>query len=171
MNLKKLTLNALFLAIGTVLGQVIPPIFFGMKPGTALVVLFIIILLNDDFKTCMASAFVIGLLSAATTSFPGGQIPNFIDKFVTTAILFFLLKPLKAKLSNQINIVIISAVGTLISGTTFLFLALITVGLPAKFPVLMSLLVLPGCIINSIVGLVLCNAVNLALKRAAIKQL
>ncbi len=171
MKLKKIIVNSLFLAIGTVVGQVIPPVFFGMKPGTGLIMLFIIILLNDDYKTCMASGTVMGILSAAVTAFPGGQIPNFIAQIVTTNILFLLLKPLRNRLNNQITIVLTSAVGTIISGTTFLFLALITVGLPTKLNVLLLSVVLPACFINTIVSSILYNAINSALKRAAIKEI
>jgi ABC-type multidrug transport system fused ATPase/permease subunit len=171
MKLKKIIVNSLFLAIGTVLSQIIPPIFFGMKPGTGLVILFIIILFNDDYKTCMAAGIVMGILSAGTTAFPGGQIPNFIDKIITTNILFLLLKPLRTRLNNQITIILTSIIGTAISGTTFLFLALITVGLPTKLNVLLLSVVLPACFINTIVGLVLYNAINAALKITSIKEI
>lgn len=171
MKLKKIIVNSLFLAIGTVLSQIIPPIFFGMKPGTGLVILFIIILFNDDYKTCMAAGIVMGILSAGTTAFPGGQVPNFIDKIITTNILFLLLKPLRTRLNNQITIILTSIIGTAISGTTFLFLALITVGLPTKLNVLLLSVVLPACFINTIVGLVLYNAINAALKITSIKEI
>lgn len=171
MKLKKIIVNSLFLAIGTVLSQIIPPIFFGMKPGTGLVILFIIILFNDDYKTCMAAGIVMGILSAGTTAFPGGQVPNFIDKIITTNILFLLLKPLRTRLNNQITIILTSIIGTAISGTTFLFLALITIGLPTKLNVLLLSVVLPACFINTIVGLVLYNAINAALKITSIKEI
>jgi ABC-type multidrug transport system fused ATPase/permease subunit len=169
-KLKKIIVNSLFLAIGTVLSQIIPPVFFGMKPGTGLVVLFIIILFNDDYKTCIAAGIVIGILSAGTTAFPGGQIPNFIDKIITTNILFLLLKPLRNKLNNQITIVLTSIVGTAVSGTTFLFLALIITGLPTKLNILLFSVVLPACFINAVVGSVLYNAVNAALKIVSPKK-
>ena len=171
MKLKKVIINSLFLAIGTVLAQVIPPVFFGMKPGTGLVMLFIIIMLNDDYKTCLTAGLVLGLLAAGTTSFPGGQIPNFIDKIITVNILFFLLKPLRNRLNNQIAIVLTSALGTAISGTSFLFLALITVGLPTKLNILLFTVVLPACVINTVLSSILYNAINAALKRAAIKEI
>lgn len=171
MKLKKVIINSLFLAIGTILAQVIPPVFFGMKPGTGLVMLFIIILLNDDYKTCMCAGIVLGLLAAGTTTFPGGQIPNFIDKIITTNVLFLLLKPLRTKINNQITIILTASLGTAISGTTFLFLALITVGLPTKLNVLLFTVVLPACVINTVLTLVLYNAINAALKRSVLKEI
>lgn len=170
MNLKKIIINSLFLAIGTIIAQIIPPVFFGMKPGTGLVMLFIIILFNNDYKTCIASGIVLGILAAGTTTFPGGQIPNFIDKIITVNILFLLLKPIRNKLNNQIKIILISALGTFISGTTFLFLVLITTGLPTKLNVLLVTVVLPACIINTVLSLILYNVINTALKRAAVKE-
>ncbi|AKN30922.1 tryptophan transporter [Clostridium carboxidivorans P7] len=171
MKLKKIIINSLFLAIGTVIAQVIPPVFFGMKPGTGLVMLFIIILLNDDYKTCITAGIVLGILSAGTTTFPGGQLPNFIDKIITTNILFILLKPLRNRLNSQVTTILTSALGTAISGTTFLFLVLITVGLPTKLNLLLFTVVLPACIINTVLTSILYNAINAALKRAAIKEI
>lgn len=171
MKLKKIIINSLFLAIGTVIAQVIPPVFFGMKPGTGLVMLFIIILLNDDYKTCITAGIVLGILAAGTTTFPGGQLPNFIDKIITVNILFIVLKPLRNRLNSQVTTILTSALGTAISGTTFLFLVLITVGLPTKLNLLLFTVVLPACIINTVLTSILYNAINAALKRAAIKEI
>lgn len=170
MNLKKTIMNSLFIAIGIVLGQVIPPIFFGMKPGTGLIILFIIIMFNkDDYKSCMSVGFVMGILSAATTTFPGGQLPNFIASIVTTNALYLLLKTLSNRFNDQIKFILISSIGTIISGATFLFFALIMVGLPANFNTMLLSVVIPASIINTIVGSIVYFAFNAALKRASVK--
>lgn len=160
MNLRKLVINSLFLAIGVVLHQITPPIFLGMKPDFSLAMLFIIIIINDDYKTCISSGIIAGLLAAATTSFPGGQLPNIIDRIVTTTVIFIALKPLRNKLNNKIQIIGTTLIGTVISGGVFLGSALIIVGLPASFKALFMTVVLPATIINTIVAVIIFVAVQ-----------
>ncbi|KZL92097.1 tryptophan transporter [Clostridium magnum] len=169
MSIKKIIINSLFLGIGAVLHQITPPILLGMKPDFSLAMLFIIMVLNEDYKTCLTSGIVAGILAAATTTFPGGQLANIVDKLITTNIMFLVLMPLRSAFNNQIKVIIASVFGTLVSGTAFLTVALITVGLPANFRVLFLSVVLPACLINGIAGTVLFNALNVALKRGAIK--
>jgi hypothetical protein len=167
MNLKKLITNSLLLAIGAVLHQITPPIVLGMKPDFSLAMLFIIMILNEDYKSCISAGLIAGILAAATTGFPGGQIPNVIDKLITTNIIFLGLKPFRKVLNNQLKIIVTTAIGTVISGTAFLTLASIMVGLPTSFHVLFLSVVLPASLINTIAGSVLFNAINIALKRKA----
>ncbi|URZ08725.1 tryptophan transporter [Clostridium felsineum] len=164
MDLKKLIINSLFLAIGVVLNQITPPILFGMKPDFSLAMLFIIILLNDDFKTCILTGVVAGLLAAAVTTFPGGQLPNIIDRIVTTSLVFIAVQPLKNKMNDKISIILTSLVGTIISGSVFLGSALVIVGLPASFKALFITVVLPATIINAIVGTLIFIAVKKSMK-------
>lgn len=171
MSIKKIIINSLFLAIGAVLHQIAPPLLFGMKPDFSLAMLFIIMILNDDYKTCLSAGVVAGILAAATTTFPGGQLANIVDKFITTNIMFILIKPLRTALNNQIKIIVTSAIGTIVSGTAFLTVALITVGLPVSFKALFLSVVLPACLINTVSASVLFNALNAALKRGAIKEI
>lgn len=170
MNVKKLTVNSLLLAVGAVLHQFAPPIVMGMKPDFSLAILFIILLLNEDYKTCITSGIIAGILAALTTTFPGGQVANIIDKFVTTNIMFLLLIPVRNRLNNRIKIIMTSAVGTIVSGTAFLTSALILVGLPAPFKALFVMVVLPASIINTISAYILFEAVNLAMKRTQINR-
>jgi hypothetical protein len=165
MNTRKLVINSLFLAIGAMLHQITPPLFFGMKPDFSLALLFIIMILNDDYKTCMTCGIVVGILSAVTTTFPGGQLPNIIDKFVTTNVMFLLLMPMRNALNNQIKVVLITAIGTIVSGTVFLTSAFMIVGLPTSFRVLFLAVVIPAGVINTVAGSVLYNAINVASKR------
>ncbi|MHC6180513.1 tryptophan transporter [Clostridium sp. JNZ X4-2] len=171
MNLKKMIINSILLAIGAVLHQVVPPILFGMKPDISLAMLFIILLLNKDYKTCVCSGVVAGILAAATTTFPGGQFANVIDKFITINVMFILVKPFRDKVNNQINIVLTTAIGTIVSGTAFLTVVLLTVGLGTSFTALFLTVVLPAAVVNTIVGAVLFNIINIAVKRGAVKQI
>lgn len=165
MNIKKIVINSLLLAVGAVIHQITPPLVLGMKPDLELALLFIIILLNnDDYKTCLCCGIVAGVLSALTSTFPGGQLPNMIDKFITTNVVFLILIPFRKLLNNQIKVVCITAVGTLISGFVFLTSAAIMVGLPGSFKVLFLSIVIPACIINTVASVVLFNAINIALK-------
>jgi ABC-type multidrug transport system fused ATPase/permease subunit len=169
MSIKKIIINSLFLGIGAVLHQITPPILLGMKPDFSLAMLFIIMVLNEDYKTCLTAGIVAGILAAATTTFPGGQLANIVDKLITTNVMFLVLMPLRNAFNNQIKVIIASVIGTLVSGTAFLTVALITVGLPANFRVLFLSVVLPACLINGVAGTVIFNALNVALKRGAIK--
>ena len=87
-NTRRLTLNAIFLAMGLVLHQITPPIFT-IKPDTTLIMLFTLMVINrDSYKTCLVAGIVAGIFAGMTSAFPGGQIPNVIDKFLTTNIIF-----------------------------------------------------------------------------------
>lgn len=164
MNLKKLTLNSLFLAIGVVLHQITPPILFGMKPDFSLTMLFIIIILNEDYKTCISAGFIAGVLAALTTTFPGGQLPNIIDKLITATLIFAILKPFRRSMNNQLKVIILTPIGTIISGTAFLGSALLIVGLPASFKVLFLSIVIPAAGINTVVAILVFYALKLAMK-------
>ncbi len=170
MNLKKMIINSILLAVGAVLHQIVPPILFGMKPDISLAMLFIILIFNKDYKTCVCSGVIAGILAAATSTFPGGQFANVIDKFITINVMFVLIKPFRDRISNQINIILATAVGTIVSGTTFLTVVLFTVGLGASFIALFLSVVLPAAVVNTVVGAVLFNIINVAVKRGAIKQ-
>ena len=43
---------------------------------------------KDDYKDCLICGIIAGIFSGMTSSFPGGQVPNVIDKFITTNISF-----------------------------------------------------------------------------------
>ena len=90
-NTRKLTLNAILLAMGLVLHQVTPPIFT-IKPDTTLIMLFTLMVINrDSYKTCLVAGIIAGIFAGMTSAFPGGQIPNVIDKFITTNIMFLVM--------------------------------------------------------------------------------
>lgn len=167
-NIKKLAINSLLLAIGFVLHQIVPPIFFGMKPDLSLTMVFIIILLNDDYKTTLMAGIVGGFLSALTTGFPGGQLPNIIDKILTVHLIYLILLPLRKRLNNQVSVIIISAIGTLASGSTFLIAASILVGLPQSLTAMFLTVVIPAVVVNTIVAPILYNTIQVSLKHAKV---
>ena len=133
MNTKKLVLNSVLLGIGLVLHQIEPAIF-GVKPDMTLIMLFTIMILNkNDYKTCLIFGVVTGIFSSLTTSFPGGQVPNMIDKIITTNVAFIIMmimykapfiKKLAEKSQHFIVSILLMALGTAISGFIFLYIAI-----------------------------------------------
>lgn len=174
---KKLVVNALLLAIGAMLHQITPALGLPMQPDFALAMLFIIMILNkDDYKTSLVAGVITGIFTAMTTKFPGGQIPNVIDKVVTVNfafILIFLLYKFKAlnKLSeskqNYIIAAIVLPIGTVVSGVVFLLSAQLIVGLPAPFMALFLTVVVPATVINLVAGVFLFKIVEMSLRRSS----
>lgn len=168
-------INALLLAIGAILHQITPALGLPMQPDFALAMLFIIMIINNnDYKTSLIAAIITGVFTALTTKFPGGQLPNIIDKIITVnlmyAILLFLNKILEyinvnKNMKENLLVIISFPLGTLISGTTFLLSAQYIVGLPAKFSILFLTSVIPALLINTIGGFILYQAINVSLKR------
>jgi len=99
-----------------------------------------------------------------TTGMPGGQIPNFIEKFITAFIVLFIVYAL-GKLHNQIKLGIISLVGTAISGTVFLSLAAAfgAFKMAAFVPTFIAVVV-PAAVLNFVVSYILYNVVLAAKK-------
>lgn len=174
MNTRKMVLNALLLGIGLVLHQVEPAIF-GIKPDMTLIMLFTILILNkDDYKTCLVCGIIAGIFAGMTSSFPGGQIPNVIDKFITTNIAFLMMtliyripfiKKLQETKQDLVVTSILMTIGTAISGTMFLAVCQILVGLPGNFSVLFMAVVIPAMFINLLSGLIVYKIVNVTVKR------
>lgn len=176
-NTRKLIINALLLGIGAILHQVTPALGIPMQPDFALAMLLIVMIVNKgDYKTSLIAGIIIGIFTALTTKFPLGQVPNIIDKIATVNIMYvviaFFNKVYADKLnSERFRVIIVSfifALGTLISGTTFLLSALIIVGLPVSFTILFSTIVLPTVLINSIAGVILYKIVLSSLRKIAI---
>ena len=173
-NTKRLVLNAILLAMGLVLHQVTPPIFT-IKPDTTLIMLFTLMVINrDDYKTCLIGGIIAGIFARMTSAFPGGQIPNIIDKFITTNVMFVIMtvlyKVLLNKLGDKTTDIVVTAVmmvvGTLVSGTVFLTSAQILVGLPGNFTALFIAVVLPAVVINLIVGVLVYKIINVTVQKA-----
>lgn len=175
LNTKKMVINALLLAIGAILHQITPALGLPMQPDFALAMLFIIMIINNnDYKTSLISAIITGLFTALSTKFPGGQLPNIIDKIVTANAMYIVLLALNRllqyiklnkRMEKNLLVLLSFPIGTLISGTTFLVSAQYISGLPAKFSILFITVVIPALIINTIGGFILYHAINVSLKR------
>lgn len=172
---KKMIINALLLGIGAILHQITPALGLPMQPDFALVMLFIIMILNrGDYKTSLIAGIITGIFTGMTTKFPGGQLPNMIDKIITVNLVFLILifinklKVLKSMAENKRRIVesiIVFPVGTLISGVTFLLSASILVGLPAGFTSLFVVVVIPSVAINLVAGSMLFKIISSSMRR------
>lgn len=170
MNTKSLVTLSLLIGMGAVLHAVMPGLFLGMKPDMMLTMMFLGILLFPNVKSVLLAGLVTGVISGLTTAFPGGLIPNMIDKPVT-AFVFYGLFILFSKYSkNAIGAAVLTAVGTIVSGVVFLGSALIIVGLPGPFAVLFVTIVLPASVVNAGVMLVIYPIVQSVLKRSNVAQ-
>ncbi|GMB08806.1 tryptophan transporter TrpP [Thermolongibacillus altinsuensis] len=168
MNTRVLVLLALFVGIGAVLHAVIPGFFFGMKPDMMLTMMFLGILLFPNKTAVGLLAIATGIISGMTTSFPGGFLPNVIDKLVTAFFFFTLLLIVKKRVSSTVTASLLTAIGTVISGIVFLTAALLIVGLPGgtTFSSLFVAVVLPATVVNTIVMIVLYPIVQSIFRRA-----
>ncbi len=156
MKTRNLTISAIFMALGLVMHFLVPPIFGGVKPDFLLSMMFISLIIAGDIKEAILIGVAGGIMSALTTSFPGGQIPNFIEKIIVAIIVFLLIQKFGKGL-NKYQTVFIYALGTLLSGVLFLLLALgITKQMNLFIPSLPVVLV--AMVVNSIFGLILMNA-------------
>lgn len=160
MNTKKMAANAILIAVGAILHQLTPGL--GIQSDFSLAMLFIIIVLNKDYKTALTCGIIIGVFAALTTKTPGGQIPNILDKFITANLVYLILIPLRSKVNKLVQMAIVLPLGTLISGTAFITLLATIVGLPggASFGVLFVSVVIPTMVINTLIGLVLFKIVE-----------
>ncbi|MGM0602313.1 MAG: tryptophan transporter [Bacillota bacterium] len=162
MKTKDLAQAALLVAVGFILHAVFPPIVMGMKPDFALAMMFILLIIKQDFKLGFLVAVSTGIFTALTTGFPGGQLANMVDKIVTFLIIYPLI-PIILKLpSVKLSTAVITALGTLISGGVFLGTAAFVVGLPGPFAVLFSTVVLPAAVINTVTAVVVFSVVHFA---------
>ncbi|MFZ7103503.1 MAG: tryptophan transporter [Peptococcaceae bacterium] len=150
MSIREMSQISLLLAIGFILRLIVPGYGAGMKPDLLLAMLFVIILLKRDFKSAMLAGAVAGIICALTTTFPAGQIPNIVDKLLTSVVVYFLVKVLYGRIPTAIVSGIIGALGTIFSGTAFLSIALVLTGIPAPFSVLFATVVLPATVANTI---------------------
>jgi hypothetical protein len=155
------------LAIGYILHFITPGLAGGMKPDFILTMLFIAIMLQRNFKMTIAAGVGAGILAALSSTFPGGQLPNLVDKFLTALFVFALVKLGYGRINDKIFAGIIGLIGTLFSGLVFLGAAIVFVQLPAPFTVLFTVVVLPAMAINTITMAILYPIVKATNKRFA----
>lgn len=169
MKLKNNIFTALLLAIGFMLHQITPGILGGMKFDFLLSFMFLALLIDNTFKNALLTALLGGILSALTTTFPGGQIPNLIDKLVTCLVLFVAIRYIRRFSLNSLIVALIGGLGTFISGTVFLLSALFITGLPAPLELLMITVVLPTTLVNGILTAFIYQIIKQALRISGIK--
>lgn len=153
---RNLTVSAIFMALGLVLHFMVPGIFFGVKPDFLLSMMFISLMIVGDVKEALLIGVASGIMSALTTGFPGGQIPNFIEKIITSLVVFYMIKAMNKNFSIP-KVILIFALGTCVSGTLFLTIALtMTNQLNLFIPSYPAVLV--AMAINAILGIFLYQA-------------
>ena len=167
MNTRVLVTLSLLVGIGAVLHAVVPGVFMGIKPDLMLTMMFLGIMLFPEKKNVILLGIVTGIIAALTTTFPSGQIPNIIDKVITSFVFFGMFVLARKMSSNMISVAAITAIGTLISGAIFLGSAFLIAGLPGSstFLALYSTAVLPAAIINTIAMVVIYPIVSGIVKR------
>lgn len=166
MNLKNNIFTTLLLAIGLIMHQITPGILGGMKFDFLLIFMFAAILMNSSFKNVILTGLLGGLLSAMTTSFPGGQIPNMLDKVVTCLVVYALIKLFQGKAINDFTVGVIGGLGTFVSGMTFVVSAAYIVGLPVAMEALISGIVIPTSLVNIVGTIFIYRLVKIAAKRS-----
>lgn len=150
MKLKGMILTSLLIAIGLVAHYVVPPIVGGMKPDFLLAMLFVALYIDNSPKNTLVAGILAGIFAALTTSFPGGQIANIVDKLVAAFAVMTMIKVF-SNFSSNITVLITAFVGTVISGVVFLQTALFIVGsLPAAFSILFTTVVIPAALVNTV---------------------
>lgn len=154
MNIKKMTMSAILIAIGFLLHQITPGIPFlgGMKMDFLLVMLFFSIFMMDSYREVLAVSLVCGIISALTTTFPGGQVANLFDKVITGAVVFQVNVLLKNHMKSIYRVTLIGLIGTVLSGAIFLSIGLLVSGAPISFISLFIGIVLPTSVLNAILA-------------------
>ncbi|MUK90084.1 tryptophan transporter [Ornithinibacillus sp. L9] len=166
MNTRILVILSLLLGIGAVLHFVMPPIY-GVTPDMMLAMMFLGIMLFPKLKYVIILSLATGLMSALTTNAPGGQISNMIDKPLTALLFFALLLLVKDKININISAPLLTAIGTIISGTIFLSVALFIVGLmDGVFSALFLAVVLPAAGLNTVFMIIIYPIVQQIMKRS-----
>jgi hypothetical protein len=165
MNTKVLVFLSLLIGMGAVLHAAMPGIYLGMKPDLLLTMMFLGIMLFPEKKYVLLVAIVGGVISAMTTTFPAGQIPNIIDKLITAFVFYGLVTSLKKYNTSIVMISAITAVGILVSGFVFLNSALLIAGLPGTFLSLFIGVVIPATVMGTIAMAIIYPVAQQIIKR------
>lgn len=165
MNTKSLVHGAIFIALGFIFHYIIPGFFFGMKPDFMLFFMVTYIIIYPNVKNALAIGVAMGIMSAISTSFPGGQVANMIDKPI--AALFTLYAYRYLLNSGAIKKAILYFLATVVSGSAFLAVAMMIAGLPdgAPFSAMFVTIVLPTAAMSGALGLVFDKLVGKQLAR------
>jgi hypothetical protein len=171
MNTKNLVALSLLVGMGAVLHVVVPGFFLGMKPDMMLTMMFLGIILFPDKKSVLLVGAVTGVISGLTTTFPGGLVPNIIDKPVTAFVFFGILMLLKNFKFSIYSAAGLTAIGTIVSGIVFLGSAYYLVGLPGPFTALFAAVVLPAAVFNAVFMAILYPVATNIFKRARLAEI
>ncbi|GAA4059234.1 tryptophan transporter [Amphibacillus indicireducens] len=167
MKTKDLVLLALFMGIGAVLHLISPPILFGMKPDIMLPMMFLGIMLFPKVNYVVVVSLATGVISALTTGAPGGQISNLVEKPITAFIFFALFLIIPKQVNQKIAVPILITIGTIVSGSVFLIMALYVVGLMGgSFVAMFVGVVLPAVLFNVIFTIILYPIVQSIMRRS-----
>lgn len=171
MNTKNLVLMALLVGVGAALYVVTPGLVQGMKPDFMLTMMFIGILLFPTVKETFLLSISTGVLSGLFTTFPGGFIPNVIDKAITGFVFLIVLLMIKKLVSNIAVSAILVGLGTILSGTIFLSVALFVIGTDVgkTFTMLFAGVVLPAVAFNVVAFVIIYPIVLSLVKRSKFK--
>lgn len=170
MNTKNLVALSLLVGMGAVLHAIVPGFFLGMKPDMMLTMMFLGIILFPDKKSVLLVGAVTGLISGLTTTFPGGMVPNIIDKPVTAFVFFGILLLMKRYQTSIYTVAALTAVGTIVSGIVFLGSAYYLVGLPGPFTALFAAVVIPAAAFNTVFMAILYPVATSIFKRAKLAE-
>jgi hypothetical protein len=170
MNTKTLVSLALLIGIGAVLHAIIPGFILGMKPDMMLMMMFLGIILFPGVKNVLILGIVTGIISGLTSTFPGGFVPNIIDKTITSFIFFGLFVVAMRFGRTLAGVVVLTAIGTLVSGAIFLGSASVIVGLPGSFTTLYVAVVLPAAALNAVAIFILYPIVSNIFKRTSLTE-
>lgn len=169
MNTKSLVLMSLLTAVGAALYLIIPPITGGMKPDFMLTMMFISIFLFPEVRNVLLLAGTTGIISGIFSNFPGGFIPNVIDKFITAFVIYAIIISLKKITGNLIASTVVAGIGTVLSGTIFLSIAIFILGVDLPFGGLFLGVVLPAVAMNGIAFFLIYPIVKGLVKRSSFK--
>lgn len=166
MKTKSLALTGVLLALGYVLHAIMPPLFLGMRPDMMLTMLFLSIIMFPTLSNVVVAALATGFITALTTTFPGGQIANIVDKPVSALVFLGLFLLVSRYRVNALTMAILTFAGTVVSGSVFLGTALLVVGLPGTFLSIFAAVVLPTAAVNTVVMFVLYPVAHSIRKRS-----
>lgn len=170
MKTKNLVLMAMLIAVGTALYLIIPGYGGGMKPDFMLTMMFIGIFLFPDVRSVFILAITTGVLSGLFSTFPLGFFPNIVDKLITAYVVYAVVIALSKLADNLIVATVIAALGTLLSGTIFLSVAIFILGVELPFGILFVTVVLPAIALNGIAFFIIKPIVMKIMERSSFSK-
>lgn len=159
MKNKNLVLSALLLTIGLVLHTLVPGIFGLMKPDFLVAFFFMALFLLDSLQEAITVSVACAILASMTTSMPGGEVANIVDKLVCGPIVFILGQRVK-QMSPLLQSLTLGTLGTLLSGSIFLITLSFLGLLPMDFIQMILVIVVPTAIANTFLFFILLKALQ-----------